>query len=75
MGIIRSLKTYARYKIHFRIIEKIDDSEEGDTKSANEIAKEISVLDAMHILATLWAKVTAKMHSKLLGKAKFKTKV
>jgi len=41
MGIIRALKAYARHEIHCRIIEKIDDSVEGDTKIANEIAKEI----------------------------------
>ena len=75
MGIIRALKAYARHEIRCRIIEKIDDSVEGDTKTANEIAKEISVLDAMHILATSWAKVTAKCIQNCWGKAKFKTKV
>ena len=75
MGIIRALKAYARHEISCRIIEKIDDSVEGDTKTANEIAKEISVLDAMHILATSWEKVTAKCIQNCWGKAKFKTKV
>ena len=66
MGIIRALKAYARHEIRCRIIEKIDDSVQGDTKTANEIANEISVLDAMHILgesyqwAWAWAKATAK---------------
>ena len=75
MGIIRALKAYARHEICCRIIEKIDDSVEGDTKTANEIAKETSVLDAMHILATSWAKVTAKCIQNCWEKAKFNTKV
>ena len=49
-----ALKAYARHKICCQIIQKKDDSVEGDTKTANEIANEISVLDAMHILATSW---------------------
>ena len=71
MGIIRALKAYARHEICCRIIKKIDDSVEGDTKTANEI----SVLNAMHILATSLAKVTAKYIQNCWGKAKFKTAV
>ena len=37
---------------HVKASEKIDDSVEGDTKTANKIAHETSVLDAIHILAT-----------------------
>ena len=74
MGIIRALKAHARNEIRCRIIEKIYESVEGDTKSANEIAHEISVLDALHILTTSWAKVTAKCIQNSWGKAKFKTK-
>ena len=74
MGIIRALKAYARHEIRCRIIEKIDDSMEGDTKMANEIAKEISVSDAIHILATSWVKVAAKCIQNCWGKAKFKPK-
>ena len=48
---------------------------EGDTKTANKIANEISVLNAMHILAISWAKVTAKCIQNCWGKAKFKTEV
>ena len=48
---------------------------EGDTKTANEIANEIFVLDAMHILATSWAKVIAKCIQNCWGKAKFTTEV
>jgi len=75
MDIIRALKAYACNEIRCRIIKKIVDSVEGDTKTTNEIAEEISVLDAMHILATSWAKVTAKCIQNCWGKAKFKTKV
>ena len=75
MGIIKAWKAYAHHEICCRIIEKIDDSVEGDTKMANEIARKIFVLDAMHILATSWAKVTAKCVQNCRGKAKFKTKV
>ena len=74
MGIIRALKAHARHEIRCRIIEKIYESVEGDTKSANEIAHEISVLDALHILTTSWAKVTAKYIQNCWGKAKFRTK-
>ena len=74
MDIIKALKVYPSLKIRCRIIEKIDDSVERDTKTTNEIANEIFVLDAMHILATSWAKVTAKC-IKTVGKGKFKTKV
>ena len=75
MGIIRALKAYALHEIRCRIIEKIDDTVDGDTKMANEIANKISVLDAMHILETSWAKVTAKCIQNCWGKAKFKTEV
>ena len=75
MRAIRVLKACARHKIRCRIIEKINDSVEGDSKTANDIANEISVLDAMHILATSWAKVTAKCIQSCWGKAKFKIQV
>ena len=75
MDIIRALKAYAHHEIHCKIIKKIDDSVKGKTKKANEIANEIFVLDAMYILATLWAKVTAKCIQNCWVKAKSKTEV
>ena len=48
---------------------------ERDTETTDEIAEKIFVLNAMHILATSWAKATAKCNQNCWGKAKFKTKI
>ena len=68
MGIIEALKAHPRLEIRCRIIKKINESVERDTKTADKIASEIFVLDAIHILETSWAKVTTKFIQNCWGK-------
>ena len=58
MGIVRTLKAYCRYKIRARIIDAIEDGCNDSSINANTIAKGLSVLDKLHILAGSWNKVT-----------------
>ena len=58
MGIIRTLKAYCRHKIRARIIDAIEDGCNDSSINAGTIAKRLSVLDVLHILASSWNKVT-----------------
>ena len=58
MGIIRTLKVYCRHQIRARIIDAIEDGCNDSSINANTIAKRLSVLDALHILAGSWNKLT-----------------
>lgn len=53
-GIIRTFKAYYRSRMRGRILQEIDASD----FDANEIAKTISVLDALHFAAESWGKVS-----------------
>ena len=67
MGIIRTMKAYCRKEMRLQIIERIDDEnpdggpEEPSTStrlSANDIAKKLNLLDAMHIIVSGWGNVS-----------------
>ena len=60
MGIIRTLKAYCRHEIRARIINAFEDGCNDSSINANTIAKRLSVLDTLHILARSWNKVTKK---------------
>ncbi len=57
-GIIKTLKTHYRTEMRRRILTAIDDSD--SIHNANEIAKKTSLLDAIHLLAASWHRVTAQ---------------
>ena len=58
MGIIRALKAHFRHEIRQKIIEVIDD--EDVALPAQEVAKRVSLLDAMGMLKSAWRKVSSK---------------
>ena len=58
MGIIRTLKAYFRHEVCQKIIEVIDD--ENVDLPAQEVAKKISLLDAMGMINSAWKKITSK---------------
>lgn len=53
-GIIRTFKAYYRKKMRARVLEGIDNN----NFNANEIAKKISLLDALHLADESWNEVT-----------------
>ena len=58
VGIIRTLKAYCRHEIRASIIDAIEDGCNHSSINANVIAKRLLVLNALHILAGNWNKVT-----------------
>ena len=57
MSVIRALKAYFRHEMRARIIDTFDD--ESDTNvNANVVAKQVFVLDGLHMLLDSWFKVT-----------------
>ena len=70
MGIIHTLKAHCRHEIRARIIDAIDDGCDA-TLNANMIAKRLSVLDALHMLAGGWTKVSEETIRNCWKKAKF----
>ena len=71
MGIIHTLKAYCRHEIRARIIDAIEDGCNDSSIKANTIAKRLSVLDALHILARSWKKVAKEAIRNCLQKANF----
>ena len=71
MGIIRTLKAYCRHEIRARIIDAIEDGCNDSSIYANTTAKRLLVLDALHILAGSWNKVTKKTIRNCRRKANF----
>jgi len=69
MGVIRTLKAYCRHAIRGRIIDEIEDSDANVTAAA--IARKLSVLDALHIVAAAWTKVTEETIRNCWEKANF----
>ena len=63
MGIIRNLKAMYRKNIVFRIISEIDT---GCTITVSQLAKNISLLYAMHLLKGSWQSVKKNDSGKLL---------
>ncbi|KAK7116451.1 hypothetical protein V1264_002129 [Littorina saxatilis] len=57
MGIIRSLKAFFRHEIRREIILAIEGSEQ---VTANVIAKQMSILDAINMLHGAWERVTTQ---------------
>ena len=56
-GIIRSFKAYYRREMRTRILENMEDSQ---NLTANELAKKTNVLEALHLLAMSWKHVSDK---------------
>ena len=56
-NIIRTLKAYCCHEIGARIIDIIEDGRNDSSIKANTIAKGLSILDALQILASSWTKV------------------
>ena len=71
LGIIRTLKAYCHHEIRARIIDAIKDGCNDSSINANTIAKILSVLDALHILAGSWNKVRKETIRNYWRKAKF----
>ena len=71
IGIIRTLKAYCCHKIRAKVIDAIEDGCHGSSINANAIAKILSVLDALHILAGSWNKVTKETIRNCWRKANF----
>ena len=69
--IIRALKAYCHHEIRARIINAIEDGCNDSSRNANTIEKRLSVLDALHILAGSWNKVTKETIRSCLRKANF----
>jgi hypothetical protein len=59
-GVIRTLKAYYRHEMRTKIVRWIDaELEKGEEGfQANDLAKQTSLLDAVHLLATAWNFVT-----------------
>ena len=55
-GIIRTLKAYYRREMRARILENMEDKK----INANDLAKKTSILDALHLLAMSWKRVSDK---------------
>lgn len=54
-GIIRTLKGYYRHEMRTRILENMENTKE---LSANDLAKQTNVLEALHLLAMSWNNVS-----------------
>lgn len=67
-GIIRTLKAYYRRQIREKIINELDKDDQLD---ANAIARKISLLDAIHLLASSWKHVSKKTIENCFGKGGF----
>lgn len=60
-GIIRTLKDYYRSKIRKRIITLLDETLECESTSAlkaNDLAKKINVLEALHLANEVWNNIS-----------------
>lgn len=68
-GIIRNLKALYRKQVVKKIIDDIDVTE----LSANDIARRLTLLDAVHMLARAWRAVTPETVRNCFAKAGFKT--
>ncbi|XP_067127946.1 tigger transposable element-derived protein 4-like [Centruroides vittatus] len=68
-GIISNLKAYYRRELHTRILEELDDTE--SKMNVNDIAKRISFLDALHLLAMSWKQVSKQTIEKCFEKVIF----
>ena len=72
MGIIRTLKAYCRHEMRMRIIEAIDDAGADTSLTENDdIARSLNALDALHMVAEAWTKVTPTMIRNCWKKADF----
>ncbi|XP_023218683.1 tigger transposable element-derived protein 4-like [Centruroides sculpturatus] len=73
-GIIHSLKAYYRRIIYTRILGELEDTRR--QTDANDIAKRISLLDALHLLTMCWKQVSKRTVENCFKKAGFiKTEV
>ena len=70
LGIIHALKAHCRFELRARIIDEID---AGHEATASQIAKRLSVLDALHMMAGAWAKVSEATIRNCWRKAKFES--
>ena len=57
-GIIRAFKAHYRREMRARIIAELDDIQ--DQPDASAVAKKISLLDALHLVAMSWKRVSEK---------------
>lgn len=57
-GIIKTLKSYYCKQIRTRIIENIENTNDQQKLSANELAKQTNLLDALHLITMAWDQVT-----------------
>ena len=71
MGIIHTLKAYCCHEIQAKIIDAIEDGCNDSSINTNKIAKRLSVLDALHIHAGSWNKVTKETIRNCWRKANF----
>lgn len=67
-GIIHALKAHCRFELRARIIDEIDAEHEA---TACQIAKRLNVLDALHMMAGAWVKVSETTIRNCWKKAKF----
>lgn len=56
-GIIRALKAYYRHEMRARLLDEIDNTQ---NLTANDLAKKTNVLDAVHLLTASWNRVSAQ---------------
>jgi hypothetical protein len=68
MGIIRNLKAFYRRRIVKRVVSAIDSDKDS---SASSLAKDVSVLEAMHMLRASWSEVTSATVANCFRKAGF----
>ncbi|XP_025198312.1 tigger transposable element-derived protein 6-like [Melanaphis sacchari] len=59
-GIIKTLKSYYRKQMRTRIIDNIENTNDQEKLSANELAKQTNLLDALHLITMAWDQVTDK---------------
>ena len=71
IGIIRTLKAYCHHEIRATIIDAIEDGCDDSSINANAIAKRLSVLDALHVVAGSWNKVMQETIGNCWKKANF----
>ena len=75
-GIIRTMKHYYRREMRTRIADEIEEILEKGTNNdirANDVAKKITLLDAIHLLAKSWQEVTDKTIQNCFLKGGFAT--
>lgn len=54
-GIIRTFKAYYRHEMRARILEELEDKE---CITANELAKKINLLEALHLMVMSWNRIS-----------------